>query len=125
MQKLSNILLTVFATVLIGHSLVQGQPVMEKRSAVLSPPEEKSSQSTNPLAQPNLLNIYFPVESGINILSNIPVPYFSEEDQERSAVQKYIISAAENRAIEYLQLYESVNRVTAVLKLIFPFHTFL
>lgn len=125
MKKLHRILLVVLAIVLFGYSLVQGQPTIEKRSAVFSPTEEQSSRSTNPLAQPELYNVYYPVESGINILSNIPVPYLSEEDQKQSTIQKSVISFAEKRAIEYLQLYKSVNRVTVVLKLIFPFHSFL
>lgn len=124
MQKLYNILLAGLALVLFGHSLVLGQPVMEKRAVVVSPAAEKSSQSTHPLAQPNLFNVYHPIESGISI-NNIPAPWLSGEEREQSAVHKFIVSAAENRATEYLQLYKSVNRATGVLKLIFPFHAFL
>ncbi len=124
MQKLYNILLAVSAIALFGHSLVQGQPVMEKRSAVLSPAEEKSTHSTHPLAQPNLFNVFHPAESGISI-SNIPAPWLSGEEREQAAVHKFIISAEKSRSTVYLQLYESVNRAARVQKLIFPFHTFL
>ncbi|MDZ7659039.1 hypothetical protein [Fodinibius sp.] len=112
------------AIVLIGHSLVQGQPLMEKRSAVFLPVEKESGQATNPLAQPNLFNVYFPVESGISI-TNIPGPFLSGEELGKSEVHKVIASVADNRACVFLQIYYKVDRTPILLKYIFPFHSFL
>jgi hypothetical protein len=125
MQKLYNILLTVLAIALFGHSLVAEQPLTEKGAAAVASASDHGNQSTNPLAQPNLHNVYLPVESGINVLTTIPVPYISGEDQEESAVHKFIVRTAQNRAREYLHCYKLANRVATVLKLIFPFHSFL
>lgn len=125
MHKLYKILLAVLTIALFGHSLIAEQAVIEISSVVVTSTAEDSSHNTHPLAQSNLQNVYLPVESGIDILSNTPVPYLSGEDQEGSAVQKFVISAAENESIEFLRQYESVNRDANYLKLIFPFHAFL
>jgi hypothetical protein len=97
---------------------------MEKRAAVVSSAEDKSTRSTHPLAQSNLLNAFHEAESGISI-PHIPAPWLSMEEREQSAIHKFIVSASENRATVYLKLYKFVNRDTAFLKLLFPFHAFL
>lgn len=124
MQKFHNILLAILAIALFGHSLAQGQPLMEKRSAVISPAEEESDEPTYPFAQQNLFYVYHPVESGVSI-SNTLAPLLSAEEQEKSAVHKFIASVVENRATVYLHIYHLVDRAPILLKYIFPFHTFL
>ena len=124
MRKFYNIWLAVFAVALFSHSLVQAQPLVEKRAAVVSPAGEENEQSTHPLAQPNLFNVYHPVESGLSV-SNIPAPLLSAEEREKLAVYKFIALAAENWTTVYLQIYHSVDRSPLLLKFIFPFHAFL
>lgn len=124
MRRIHNILLALFSVLLFGHSLVQGEPMVKKRSAVVSPAGERSAESTHPLAQPNLLNAFHEAERGINS-SNIPAPWLSVEEREQSAVHKFILSAAENRTAVYLNIYDSIDRSPISLKYIFPFHAFL
>jgi len=124
MRRIHNILLALFSVLLFGHSLVQGDPMVEKRSAVVSPAGERSAESTHPLAQPNLLNAFHQAESVINT-NNIPAPWLSVEEREQSAVHKFIVSASENRTAVCLKIYDSIDRAPISLKYIFPFHVFL
>lgn len=125
MNKLCNICFVILAVVLFGHPAVQAaQPLAETMDAVFIPLEEENGQQTHPFAQPNLFNVYHPVESGTSV-SNIPAPFLSAEEREKSAVHRFIISAEENWATVYLQIYHFVDRSPLLLKYIYPFHAFL
>lgn len=116
--------MAIFALGLFSHSLVQAQPLAEKRAGVVSPAEEEKGHSTHPFSQPNLFNVFHPVESGTSV-SNIPLPLLSAEEREKSAAHKFMASAAENWTTVYLQIYHLVDRSPLLLKYIFPFHSFL
>ncbi|WP_445663964.1 hypothetical protein [Fodinibius sp. AD559] len=124
MRKLLSILFVGLVIVLSGDMWVHAESAAESSLSIVQADTKNKSQSTHPFDQPNLFNAFHQAESGINI-SNVPAPLLTGEDREQSAVHKFIVSAAENRSAVYLQIYQLSDRVTAVLKYLFPYHAFL
>lgn len=118
-------MLYALPSVLWGSAGAQAAPSSNNNSAVIYSADKNKSQSTHPFDRPNLLNIYYPAESMGSLLVYIPAPYVMGDERDEVARNQRAESEIQKNVSIWLRIYTKVDRRTAGLKLIFPFHTFL
>lgn len=127
MKKLYSILSTILGLVLLGSSFMQvsSHSDTDGKFSVTPPSEENGPQSTHPLDRPNLFTIYYQVESVDSLPSNIPVPQIPVDERDDAGQRRIAKCEAQNSVSVWLRNYKIIDRRPGVLKLIFPFHTYL
>lgn len=125
-MKLGQKILLLLTLLLMGGSVVQAGPsTAEQHDASIQPAAQGGAQSTHPLDQPNLFNIYHSAESSGNLINNSPVPSLSGDERDDNAKSRMAALAIKQQVSTCLHIFEISDRRAVVLKLIYPFHTFL